>query len=79
MTGARPLVALCADVLMCSAPHPVTGQNYPAMPIRIVNSEAGSNFDLVSRTIALGLSASLGQQVITVGALAALRPNWLIW
>ena len=44
--------------------HVVLGQGYPLKPVRIVTSEAGGNFDLVSRTIAQGVSPALGQQVI---------------
>ena len=42
----------------------VHSQPYPAKPIRIVTTEPGSGSDIVLRSIAQSLSASLGQQVI---------------
>jgi tripartite-type tricarboxylate transporter receptor subunit TctC len=48
-------------------------QEYPVKPIRIVTFEAGGGSDIVSRLIAQGLSARLGQQVIVenrVGVIA---------
>ena len=48
-------------------------QEYPLKPIRIVTFEAGGGSDIVSRLIAQGLSARLGQQVIVenrVGVIA---------
>ena len=42
----------------------VCGQNYPAKPIHIFTSSAGSGVDFAARLIAQGLGGTLGQQVI---------------
>ncbi len=41
-----------------------SGQAYPTKPIRIVTAPIGAGNDFVSRVIALGLSGSLGQQLV---------------
>jgi tripartite-type tricarboxylate transporter receptor subunit TctC len=51
------LSALCGCVA-------VFGQDYPRRPVRIVTSPVGGNVDILSRLIAPGLSAALGQPVI---------------
>ena len=43
---------------------PVSGQNFPGKPIRLVAPEAGGGADLVARLIAQGISGPLGQQVV---------------
>lgn len=40
------------------------GQDYPNKPLRLVTSDAGGAGDFVSRTLAQGLAAALGQQII---------------
>ncbi|MBI3939178.1 MAG: tripartite tricarboxylate transporter substrate binding protein [Betaproteobacteria bacterium] len=50
--------------MMVLAAGVVSGQAYPNKPIRIVAPEAGGGGDFAARLIALGLSGSLGQQVI---------------
>ncbi len=40
------------------------GQDYPSKPVRIVTAPAGGATDFMSRVIAPGLSASLGQSVL---------------
>jgi len=40
------------------------GQNFPNKPIRIITSEPGGGADFVSRVMAHGLAANLGQQVL---------------
>jgi tripartite-type tricarboxylate transporter receptor subunit TctC len=42
----------------------VSGQDYPARPVRIITNEAGGGTDFVSRIVAQGLSGPLGQPVI---------------
>ena len=42
----------------------VDAQDFPTRPIRVVTSAVGGTTDLVARTIAQGLTARLGQQVI---------------
>ena len=58
-----------------------SGQIYPTKPIRVVTAPAGAGNDFVARVIALGLSGSLGQQLIVdnrpagvVGELVAKAP-----
>ena len=41
-----------------------SGQTYPAKPVRIVVTGAGSGGDFAARVIAQGVSGSLGQQII---------------
>jgi len=40
------------------------GQVYPTKPVRLVTSDAGGAGDFVSRTMATGLAAALGQQIV---------------
>ena len=40
------------------------GQEYPSKPVRLVTAEPGGSADFVSRMLAQGLSASLGQPVV---------------
>ena len=42
----------------------VHAQDFPTKPVRILASEAGSNGDFVARTVAQGLTAAWGQQVL---------------
>ena len=56
MSGvATLLISLCTDV---------AAQSYPSKPIRIVTAETGGGADFLSRLVAQGLSAGLGQQVV---------------
>ena len=43
---------------------PLCAQNYPNKPIRFVTTEAGGGSDFVTRLIAQGLTASLGQTIV---------------
>jgi tripartite-type tricarboxylate transporter receptor subunit TctC len=43
---------------------PAPAQDYPVRPIRMVTSAAGAGTDFATRTIAQGLTANLGKQVI---------------
>jgi tripartite-type tricarboxylate transporter receptor subunit TctC len=58
VAGMMPMVALLMGT------HPAASQDYPSRPIRIITSSAGSGSDFASRTIAQGLTASVGQPVI---------------
>lgn len=75
--GPLTAVALCSIVAMCAVSRPVSGQNYPNKPIRIITAQTGGATDLVVRQVALGLTGSLNQQVIVdnrggaAGAVAA--------
>jgi tripartite-type tricarboxylate transporter receptor subunit TctC len=50
--------------LMIGGSAGVSGQAYPNKPIRIVTAEPGGGVDLLARSIAQALSASLGQPVV---------------
>ncbi len=50
--------------LLTAATGVACGQSYPAKPIRIVTSNAGSGNDLVARILAQGVTGPLGQPVI---------------
>lgn len=50
--------------MMVFGADPVSGQNYPNKPIRVITSTAGGGNDLTSRLIAQALTESLGQQVV---------------
>lgn len=43
---------------------PVSAQDYPVRPVRLLTSEAGGAGDFVSRALAPGLAAALGQQIV---------------
>ena len=64
MSISRVIVALFSFGTMILGTWPVSGQNYPNKPIRIVTGSVGSGNDIASRIIAQGLTGSLGQQVI---------------
>ena len=50
--------------IMSLGAAPVSGQDYPSKPIRIVAGAPGSGSDFVSRIIAQGISGPLGQPVV---------------
>src|SRR4051794_33991255 len=59
---ARRAVALCAVALLVGAP-PVAAEDWPARPVRIVNTfAAGGSADVLARAIAEHLSGVFGQQ-----------------
>src|SRR5688572_18037410 len=58
------LMVLSVDGAFCQVTTTGAGQDYPNKPIRIMTAEPGGTPNLISRTIAPGMSASLGQQVI---------------
>lgn len=71
-TARRSMFVACAALFAAYQPG-LYAQDYPAKPIRIVTFEAGGGSDIVSRLIAQGLSARLGQQVVVenrVGVIA---------
>ncbi len=53
-----------AALLGATAAATVAAQEYPMKPIRLVTVEAGGSSDFVARIIALGLTESLGRQVV---------------
>ena len=59
------LVTSCAVAFSAIAQSTAPpGQTYPAKPIRIITTEAGSGNDIAVRIMAPGLTAALGQQMI---------------
>ena len=52
-----------ATTILCGA-GACPAQDYPAKPVRLVTSDVGGAGDFVSRNLAPGLSAALGQQII---------------
>jgi len=64
MFFARKAAWLYAFGLALSGTGNVAAQAYPAKPIRILTSTAGSGLDLMSRLVAQGMSERLGQPVI---------------
>jgi len=60
----RTVAWLYAIGLVMSGTDYVAAQAYPAKPVRILTSTAGSGLDLMSRLVAQGLSERLGQPVI---------------
>ena len=59
-------VAIFCGVSAASAQNPSTssGQAFPTKPVRILATEPGASADVAARTIAQGLTARFGQQVI---------------
>lgn len=64
MTSSWRIAFALGAVIASIAGAVFSGDEYPAKVIRIVTSEPGSTNDLVSRMVALGLSASLGQTIV---------------
>lgn len=61
----RPLInRLCLLTIAAMAAGAAQGQTFPAKPVRIVTTEAGSGSDFVSRVIAQELTTDWGLQVI---------------
>lgn len=63
MNAAFRLVTTCAAVLTVPGAA-ASAQDFPARPVRIVASQAGSSGDFVARVTADALTKALGQQVI---------------
>jgi tripartite-type tricarboxylate transporter receptor subunit TctC len=53
------------------------GQNYPNKPVRIITSPIGSATDFAARTVAQGLTANIGQQVIVDNRPSGVIPGQL--
>lgn len=64
MTSSWRIAFALGAVIASIAGAVFSGDEYPTKVIRIVTSEPGSTNDLVSRMVALGLSASLGQTIV---------------
>ena len=63
MTSRLSITLPVATLLMGA--QAATAQPYPNKPIRLVTGGVGSNSDIITRVLAQGLTATLGQQVIT--------------
>ncbi len=59
-----PAVLLSTTMAWAQTTSTGSGQLYPSKPVRIVTGGPGSNGDLISRLIAPGMTAALGQQVL---------------
>jgi tripartite-type tricarboxylate transporter receptor subunit TctC len=69
-----PFLSIAA-VAFCGA---AVAQEYPTRPIRVVTAAVGGTTDLVARTIAQGLTASLGQQVIVDNRPTGIIPGEMV-
>src|SRR5260370_30038015 len=57
----RSAVVLC---ISCVLAAPVSAQDFPLRPLRLIASEAGGGGDFAARLIAQGLAGILGQPVV---------------
>ncbi len=57
------IVTVCTAGAILSAGG-VSGQDYPAKPVRMIAAEPGGGADVMARLIGQGLTASLGQQMV---------------
>src|SRR5688572_2434956 len=64
MLMSRSVTGILSFALMALGAGVVSGQDYPAKPIRIVTSAVGGGSDFIAREISQGLSGLLGQQVV---------------
>lgn len=60
------------------AAGPVSGQNYPSQPIRVVTSETGGGNDLLARQVAQAISVALGQPVTVDNRPAGIAPGEIV-
>ena len=73
------LISLFSVGLMVLGPTAVCSQDYPVKPIRIVTSGVGGGNDFVSRLLAQGLTANLGQQVIVDNRGGGVAPGQAVY
>lgn len=64
--------------LMAAGAGPVSGQNYPNQPIRVITSEAGGGNDLLARQVAQAISGPLGQPVTVDNRPAGITPGEIV-
>ena len=67
----------CVVALLLAAVT-ATAQNFPDRPVRIVTAEAGGSQDVAARILAVGLTASLGQQVIIDNRTSGVIPGEVV-
>jgi len=73
----RSLLVTSAAFLVGMA-GPAVAQQFPERPLRIVTSQAGGGNDVQARTIALGLTQALGQQVIVDNRPSGVIPGEIV-
>ncbi len=78
MPRTRFIATLFSTCLIIATAAPVTAQNFPSKPIRIVTSGAGGGTDFASRMIALGMSDSIGQQVVVDNRASGVIPGDIV-
>jgi tripartite-type tricarboxylate transporter receptor subunit TctC len=74
-SNAIPLLAVGLALVV----PPVCAQDYPVKPIRIVTSGVGGGNDFVTRLLAQGLTANLGQQVIVDNRGGGVAPGQAVY
>ena len=72
-----PKVLIVAGAMIFFAPSAL-GQPYPHKPIRMLTAEVGGSADFTARTLALALSATLGQQVIVDNRASGVIPGDIV-
>ncbi|MSQ73700.1 MAG: tripartite tricarboxylate transporter substrate binding protein [Betaproteobacteria bacterium] len=69
-------ILLVDPVMLCAGP--VSAQNYPGKPIRIVTTGAGGGSDFMARLVAQGMSEALGQPVIIENRSSGVIPGEIV-
>src|SRR5262245_14317385 len=64
MSTSRYAAGILAVALIHAGVGPLSGQEYPQKPIRVIASGAGGGTDFSARLVAQALSGTIGQQVI---------------
>jgi tripartite-type tricarboxylate transporter receptor subunit TctC len=78
MTTAHFFIRSGLGMLACVACVAAGAQDYPNKPIRIVTGGVGGGNDVVSRLLAIGLSAGLGQQIIVDNRASSIVPGEIV-
>jgi tripartite-type tricarboxylate transporter receptor subunit TctC len=64
MRRLHAVVGLIAAVMVTVSGPAIAQEQYPVKPIRIIAAASGGNADVLARFIQIGLTSSLGQQVV---------------
>ena len=75
MSKVRLVVWPLSVGLMMTGAGSVYGQDYPSKPLRMFTTTAGSGGDFITRQIAQGISAPLGQPVVVENRPAIIAPD----
>lgn len=78
MSATRHVAVIVSTAMVVLSTGTVYGQLQPNKPVRIVTSGFGGGTDFVSRVIASGLTASLGQQVIVDNRGSSVVPGEIV-